>query len=145
MDTQLIVFMATIGVVLAVVNAMILFVIRRRRRNEIKKIREAQPKKIFTPTSRSLEELLGVLDFTIEKEIMFRLKIELELKRSTKIITAFDEELNTLSKSVIGALGEGYMNELNHYYTTDYILRYTVKTIQIYLIKYMDENKPTTK
>jgi hypothetical protein len=97
----------------------------------------------FAP--RSLEELLNILNFTIEKEIMFRLRIELELKRSTRMITKFNDELSTLSKNVVNALSQDYYDELSYYYKTDYVLRYIVKTIQLYLIKYMDDNKITTK
>lgn len=108
-----------------------------------KKITTTSARRMVAP--RSLEELLNILNFTIEKEILFRLKIELELKRSTRVITKFNEELNGLSKNVLNALSLEYLSELNYYYKTDYILKYIVKTIQLYLIKYMDDNKINTK
>jgi hypothetical protein len=94
---------------------------------------------------RPLSDLVDILHFTIEKEITYRLRIEYEIKRSTKIITDYAGELNLLSKAVLNAFAPAFLKELQYYYNEQYILEYIVKMVQIFILKYMDENKIKTK
>lgn len=90
---------------------------------------------------RSLQELLSFLNFIIEQEITFKLKIELEIKKSTKIITGFNKELETLSKNINNSLSVDFLNELSYYVTREFIAKYIVRNIELYLIKHMSENQ----
>jgi hypothetical protein len=122
----------TLSLVINVLFIFTLFFLMKLKDNKNKPIRE-------------LEVLLGILDLTIDNHILFKLKIEMEIKRKTTIITDYATELSDLTKKITNSFNKEFLHEFSYYYTNEYLSYYIVKRIELHLIKYMDEHKITTK
>lgn len=101
--------------------------------------------KNFNKKNRDLETLLSILNETIDRELLFKLTIDRGFGKRNYIIRDFEKELTIISKSILNSFNMDFIDEIKYYYTEDYLLRYIIKTVQIYMIKHMDENKIETK
>lgn len=103
--------------------------------------RQNKPTKIQPQhRSRDLELLMGVLDKTIDTHVTFHFKMEIEIKKNTKIINSFQTDLGVLTKKILDSLSLDFIHELNYYYTSKYILEYITKTVQLSMMSYMMTN-----
>lgn len=88
--------------------------------------------------SNSFSDLISILDKTIEQEIFFYLKLNLELK-DIKIID-FDSALTSITTRIMTALSNTYINEITYYYNETWVTEYVVKKVRIFLTDYIRNN-----
>ena len=88
---------------------------------------------------RSEEELMDIVFNILERKWNYRVFFHFRLKEITT--PKFEFELKLLVNEIINSLSPDVLDELKHYYKDD---EATIKTVsemvQIYLLKYMDEN-----
>lgn len=99
----------------------------------------------FNKKIRDLDILLSILNETIDRELLFRLTIDRGFGKKNFIIRDFEKELTVISKAILNSFNIEFIDEIKYYYTEEYLLRYIIKTVQIYMIKHIDENKIETK
>jgi hypothetical protein len=91
-----------------------------------------------------LSDLMNTLNETIKREFTVRLKLNYEL-RDVKIIYDFQRDLHDLVNGTLTSFSPDFYNQLQYYYTREYIIQYVTKTIEIMLIEYTKNNKIKTK
>lgn len=90
-----------------------------------------------TPVT-SYNDLLDVLNRTIEKELYFAIKLKFNLQ-DVKIID-FNKNLESISAHVMDALSKSYLDDLSYYHNRKWIMEYIVRTVSIYLTDYIKKN-----
>lgn len=93
---------------------------------------------------KSEEELMSILTNTINREFLYKVKLEFELK-NVVLIKDFQKELTELVTRTMNSFSSGIMEELEYYYTLDYITKHVTKSHQVLLTQYINEKKIKTR
>lgn len=89
---------------------------------------------------RSEEELMNILNITIDREFKYVRYLEYELKNIV-LIKDYEAELDKLVSRTMNAFSTDLLDELQHYYTLDYITKHVTKSHQILLNMFIKEKK----
>lgn len=100
--------------------------------------------KVYKRNVRSEEELLSILNKTVDREFLYKVKLEFELK-GVVLIKDFEKELTELVSRTMNAFSSDLLDELEYYYTLDYISKHVTKSHQILLMQYINEKKIKTR
>lgn len=100
--------------------------------------------RVYKPNIKSEEEIIGILNRTIDREFTYKVKLEFELKEVI-LIKDFEQELTDLVSRTLHAVSHDLLKELENYYTFEYISKYVTKSHQILLMQYIKEKKIKTR
>lgn len=100
--------------------------------------------RVYKPNIKSEEEIIGILNRTIDREFTYKVKLEFELKEVI-LIKDFEQELTDLVSRTLHAVSHDLLKELENYYTFEYISKYVAKSHQILLMQYIKEKKIKTR
>lgn len=89
-------------------------------------------------------ELMSIIDGTIEREFVYKIKLEFELK-NVILIKDFEKELTELVNRTMNAFSSDVMKEFEYYYTLEYITKHVTKAHQILLTNYINQKKIKTR
>lgn len=89
---------------------------------------------------RSEEELMNILNITIDREFKYVKYLEYELKNIV-LIKDYEAEIDKLVSRTMNAFSTDLLDDLQHYYTLDYITKHVTKSHQILLNMFIKEKK----
>jgi flagellar basal body-associated protein FliL len=121
-----------VGVMLVLFSIFIWFI--------FKVLQTLKPQRQYIP----LNDLMDMLTNTTQRAWLFKYKLEYELK-DIRMFHDFQKEMTQLAHEVLESLSPDILEELEHYHTRDYIIKYVTKTIQISLMEFIREKKIKTK
>lgn len=89
-------------------------------------------------------ELMSIINGTIEREFVYKIKLEFELK-NVILIKDFEKELTELVNRTMNSFSSDIMKEFEYYYTLEYITKHVTKAHQILLTNYINHKKIKTR
>ncbi len=89
---------------------------------------------------RSEEELIHIINTTIEREFTYVRFLEYELK-DVVLIADYEGELDKLVTRTMNAFSTDLLEELQYYYTLNYITKHVTKSHQILLNTFIKDKK----
>lgn len=89
---------------------------------------------------RPEEELMQIVNVTIDREFKYVRYLEYELK-SVVLISNYEEEIDKLVNRTMNAFSSDLIEELEYYYTLNYITKHVTKSHQILLNMFIKEKK----
>ena len=89
---------------------------------------------------RPEDELMSILNSTIEREFSYVRYLEYELKNIV-LIKDYEQEIDKLVSRTMNAFSTDLLDELQHYYTLNYITKHVTKSHQILLNVFIKEKK----
>ncbi|WP_304576612.1 hypothetical protein [Romboutsia ilealis] len=89
---------------------------------------------------RPEEELMQIVNVTIDREFKYVRYLEYELK-DVVLINNYEEEIDKLVNRTMNAFSSDLIEELEYYYTLNYITKHVTKSHQILLNMFIKEKK----
>lgn len=86
------------------------------------------------------EELMNIVNITIDREFKYVRYLEYELKNIV-LIKDYEAEIDKLVSRTMNAFSTDLLDDLQHYYTLDYITKHVTKSHQILLNMFIKEKK----
>jgi hypothetical protein len=96
----------------------------------------------FIP-SNSYQELIGILNATIQREIEHKYQLDYKVK-DIKIIYNFQEDLTELTSRIMISLAPPFIEELAFYHDRKYIIQIVMRNVETFLMEYTRQNKIKT-
>ena len=89
---------------------------------------------------RPEDELMAIVNATIDREFKYVRYLEYELK-SVVLIKDYEGELDKLVSRTMNAFSTEVLEELQYYYTLNYITKHVTKSHQVLLNMFINEKK----
>lgn len=89
------------------------------------------------------DTLFGILNETIHRECQY--KISDYILKDIRMIPDFKSELTLLVNDIMKSFSSSYLQDLEYFYTSRYIIRYVTKNVKTVLINFTQEKKIKTK
>ena len=89
---------------------------------------------------RPEDELMAIVNATIDREFKYVRYLEYELK-NVVLIKDYEGELDKLVSRTMNAFSTEVLEELQYYYTLNYITKHVTKSHQVLLNMFINEKK----
>lgn len=131
----------TIGVVTLIFMAIIFIIDKKLNDDLILDEQETlhnepqERKEVKSVPSVSYNQLMEILDKTIDQEIYFWLKLTIDMQ-DVRIID-FNKSLDHISHRIDGALSDEFLSDLEYYHDERWLKEYIVRKVKIFLTEYI--------
>lgn len=96
---------------------------------------ETQQEPLKATPKVSYNDLMAILDATINRELYFWIQLNVNMK-DVKIID-FTENVELLSRRIADGLSKEFMEDITYYHKQTWVMRYIVRTVKIYVTDYI--------
>lgn len=100
----------------------------------------APPEPIITPYL-PFDEVMNVIDRVFNELIVMKHDLHYKL-RGAKLIKNMDDDIKDIATEVIESLSDDFIEQAMYYVNEDYIYGMITRKAQMYLIGFVEQNKP---
>lgn len=91
----------------------------------------------------TFDDVCTVID-CIVKEVIDKHFLNYRL-RDIRIIPDMSDDVNTITKEIYESFSRTFIRQAMKFYSKEYFIRLITRRVEIYLVQYTDQYKPTTK